>query len=118
MEDENCWLRINQCENLSHDFMQPANMFNLGENTSLSSYTNLGSVDYLLDAIKRGPDSKAETIYELLYQFGMVGYGVSIERTQASNINPWQIKIRHVSTKIVDSVSSMCALDSGIALKT
>eukprot|EP01083_Nonionella_stella_P026171 72033_1 len=66
------------------------------------------SLDLLLEI------EKSLNFVDLLYGLGVVGIGIRVRRIEASNIDPWQLKVQYVSHCYNDSVSSMCALDSSL----
>ena len=54
---------------------------------------------------------------ELLYSLGMVGRGIHVKRSEASNINPWALIVEYVSLQVCDTNSAMCLLDIGLENK-
>eukprot|EP00056_Hartaetosiga_gracilis_P006670 m.98722 g.98722 ORF g.98722 m.98722 type:complete len:2306 (+) comp12528_c0_seq2:34-6951(+) len=51
---------------------------------------------------------------QMLYAVGVTGVMIDVVFSEASNINPWEIKVRKVSLEFGDTSSSLCALDAGL----
>eukprot|EP01084_Bolivina_argentea_P270072 459144_1 len=72
------------------------------------------SLDLLLADVNDDIINTDLNLVDLLYCLGIVGIGIRVGRIEASNIDPWQLKIKYVSHCYNDSVSAMCALDSAL----
>lgn len=66
--------------------------------------------------VKQAHDVSAvgfQDMQSALYTMGMVGVQVRCTRTEASNVDPWQLIVDYVSSSFADTVSATCGLDIG-----
>jgi hypothetical protein len=69
-----------------------------------------------LDAVVSPADGggKAVTEHDLLYGFGMLGYGLRVTRTDSAAVEPWNVRVDHVSLagQRLSTTDAICALDA------
>lgn len=57
------------------------------------------------------------SMLDVLYSLGLLGLGIRVKRSEASNVEPWLIRVTHVSTDYIDTCSIMCALQSDVKIR-
>lgn len=59
-------------------------------------------------------NAKFKSQWEMLLYLGSVGYPVTIERSAAAQMDPFQLTIRNIHTTVIDTASLCCANHSGV----
>lgn len=87
---------------------------NTGCHGHRSSYISLSSPWQHLDEWRQFQHQKFESTWEMLMYAGFVGYPIILERSSASQMNPFLIEVKGIRTSLIDSASICCANQSQI----
>lgn len=74
-----------------------------------SSYMSLSSVSQHIEEWKHFSDQRFDSTWEMLMYAGLVGYPIVLKRSSASQMNPFLLEVKGISTCLADSASMCCA---------
>jgi len=57
------------------------------------------------------------TEHDVLYAFGMLGYGIATHRPPAAIVEPWKLVVTYVSCDLLSTSDALCALDGAYRLE-